>query len=42
VSPLLLAAATPVAIPTQSVESLNAAIAAAIILYESGRRAQRP
>ncbi len=42
VSPLLLAAATPVAIPTQSVESLNAAIAAAIVLYESARRAQLP
>ena len=42
VSPLLLAAATPVAIPTQSVESLNAAIAAAIVLYESARRAAVP
>ena len=42
VSPLLLEAATPVAIPTQSVESLNAAIAAAIVLYESARRAQLP
>ncbi len=42
VSPPLLAAAQAVAIPTQSVESLNAAIAAAIVLYESARRAQRP
>ena len=41
VSPVLLASATPVAIPTQSVESLNAAIAAAIVLYESARRARQ-
>ncbi len=39
VGPALLEAATTVAIPTRSVESLNAAIAAAIILYESARRA---
>lgn len=42
VSPALMSTATPVAIPTQSVESLNAAIAAAIVLYESARRTQRP
>lgn len=42
VSPVLMSSATPVAIPTQSVESLNAAIAAAIVLYESARRTQRP
>ena len=35
VSPELLAGAEPVAIPTVAVESLNAAVAAAILLYEA-------
>ena len=34
IDPLVLEAARPVAIPTMSVESLNAAAAAAVILYE--------
>lgn len=37
VSPAILETATPVAIPTKSVESLNAAAAAAVILYEHWR-----
>lgn len=42
VAPALLAAATPVAIPTAAVESLNAAAAAAVIAYEAARRRARP
>ena len=38
VDPVVHAAATPIAIPTLRVESLNAAAAAAIILYEAARR----
>ncbi len=38
----LLDKATPLAIPTESVESLNAAAAAAVILYEHARRKLRP
>ena len=38
----LLERATPLAIPTESVESLNAATAAAVILYEHARRKLRP
>lgn len=38
VSPDLLAEATPIAVPTAGVESLNAAVAAAVILYERKRR----
>ena len=41
VAPAIVEAATPVAIPTNSVESLNAAAAAAVILYESWRRRVR-
>lgn len=39
VSADLLGAATPLTIPTQRVESLNAAAAAAVILYEAARSA---
>ncbi len=42
VSPRLLAASRRVAIPTRTVESLNAAIAAAIVLYESARPVAGP
>ena len=38
----LLERATPLEIPTDSVESLNAATAAAVILYEHARRKLRP
>lgn len=38
VAPVLAAASTPIAIPTASVESLNASIASSIILYEYARR----
>ncbi|HXJ42926.1 MAG TPA: RNA methyltransferase [Bryobacteraceae bacterium] len=38
VSPALLAIASPVGIPTVKVESLNAAVAAAILLYEASRQ----
>lgn len=38
ISPALLADAAPVAVPTAGVESLNAAVAAAVILYERARR----
>ena len=38
IAPALLEAATPVAIPTRSVESLNAAMAGTVILYEAWRR----
>lgn len=38
VSPEVLSAATPVRIPTSNVESLNAAVAAGIILYEARRQ----
>jgi TrmH family RNA methyltransferase len=38
VSPDLLARAVPVAIPTVAVESLNAAVAAAILLYEARKQ----
>lgn len=38
ISPALLAEASPVAVPTAGVESLNAAVAAAVILYERQRR----
>ncbi len=42
IAPKLRAKATPIAIPTQSVESLNAAAAATVILYEHARRKLRP
>lgn len=42
VAPRLLAASASVAIPTQTVESLNAAAAAAVVLYEAFRRGLRP
>ena len=42
VAPQLLAAATPIAIPTKTVESLNAAAAATVILYEFARRGLQP
>ena len=38
----LLKRATPLEIPTESVESLNSATAAAVILYEHARRKLRP
>ena len=38
VAPRLSEAATPIAIPTKTVESLNAAAAATVILYECARR----
>jgi TrmH family RNA methyltransferase len=38
VSAELLAIAEPVAIPTVAVESLNAAVAAAILLYEARKQ----
>lgn len=38
VAPVLLNAATAVSAPTERVESLNAAVAAAVILYEAARR----
>ena len=38
VSPQLLDLATGVRIPTQAVESLNAAMAAGIVLYEASRQ----
>ncbi len=38
VSPELMAGAEPVAIPTVAVESLNAAVAAAILLYEARKQ----
>jgi TrmH family RNA methyltransferase len=38
VAPVIAGAATPIAIPTKSVESLNAAAAAAVIMYEFWRR----
>jgi len=38
VGPAIGLAARPVAVPTQGVESLNAAAAAAVILYEAARR----
>ena len=38
VAPILRQAATAIAIPTESVDSLNASIAASIILYEHARR----
>jgi TrmH family RNA methyltransferase len=37
VSPDLLGASTPLTIPTSRVESLNAAVAAAVVLYEAAR-----
>ncbi len=42
VAPAILEAATTLAIPTESVESLNAAVAASVILYEAARRRLRP
>lgn len=42
VTPAILRVATPLAIPTESVESLNAAVAASVILYEVARRRLRP
>lgn len=42
VAPRIFEAATPIAIPTKTVESLNAAAAATVILYESARRSLRP
>jgi TrmH family RNA methyltransferase len=41
VSPLLQELAVPVRIPTQAVESLNAAMAAGIVLYEAARQRSR-
>lgn len=41
VAPTLSEASQPLSIPTRSVESLNAAVAASIILYEFASRAQR-
>ncbi len=38
VSPEFMARAEPVAIPTLAVESLNAAVAAAILLYEARKQ----
>lgn len=38
ISPLLSSASTAVAIPTTSIESLNAAVAASILLYEHARK----
>jgi tRNA G18 (ribose-2'-O)-methylase SpoU len=38
VSPLLQELATGVRIPTQAVESLNAAMAAGVVLYEAARQ----
>ena len=38
VSPELRAAAIEISIPTAGVESLNAAVAAAVLLYEARRR----
>ena len=38
ISPALLAESSPIAVPTAGVESLNAAVAAAVILYERARR----
>jgi TrmH family RNA methyltransferase len=41
VSPAVRAAARPLRIPTQGVESLNAAVAGAIVLYEAARQRGR-
>ncbi len=41
VAPALSEAAQPLSIPTRSVESLNAAVAASIVLYEFASRTQR-
>ncbi len=41
ITPVILEAATPLAIPTKSVESLNAAAAAAVIMYECWRSGLR-
>jgi TrmH family RNA methyltransferase len=42
VRPELLARATPFSIPTRGVESLNAAVAAGILLYEARRQRHEP
>ena len=42
VAPVILDGATPIAIPTKSVESLNAATAATVIMYEHWRKGLRP
>ena len=42
VRPEILAACHPVTIPTETVESLNAAVAAGILLYEARRQRSRP
>jgi TrmH family RNA methyltransferase len=42
VRPEILAACQPVTIPTETVESLNAAVAAGIVLYEARRQRSRP
>jgi TrmH family RNA methyltransferase len=42
VSPMLQDAAQGLRIPTSEVESLNAAVAAGILLYESWRQRTRP
>ncbi len=42
VRPEILAACQPVTIPTETVESLNAAVAAGILLYEARRQRNRP
>ena len=42
VAPAILEGATPIAVPTKSVESLNAATAATVIMYEHWRKGLRP